>query len=279
MSADGFVRLPNWLIDSSDFDLHELALYVALLRLRDYRTNKATVGFAKLGETARLSRSTLKRTIPKLEARGIVKVERRASETRKVPNVYTVAVPREGEDARAFFEDRARTATTRLSTAPRFTENLPRATENLPRATENLGGRATENPYQEIASRINIQEPPSSYEVGLSGERQPPEDLFTFDAAAKATKKQLAYLSDLYLFATVGQTPTDRQRAEWASLTTDEASELIATYWGQIGNGRGLDWRIDKADLGPNGYAALSPAGRRWLANGACPGDAIGIAA
>ena len=70
--GEGFVRLPNWLIDEpGHLTNNEFLVYIVLLHRRNHRTGQCYPGFGEIAEKARLSRSTVKRVIPALERREI----------------------------------------------------------------------------------------------------------------------------------------------------------------------------------------------------------------
>lgn len=74
--TNGWVRLPNWLIDDANLSLYELAVYTVLLRFRDPKTGTCFTGMSTIADRARVSRKTVERVIPKLEAKGMIQVQR-----------------------------------------------------------------------------------------------------------------------------------------------------------------------------------------------------------
>ncbi|MDQ1130675.1 helix-turn-helix domain-containing protein [Microbacterium sp. SORGH_AS_0888] len=263
-STDGFVMLPNWLIDDSDLTLHELAIYIVLLRFRNPQTGKWTVGMTTIADRARVSRETVKRTIPKLEQRGFISVRRAKHEGRNEVNEYTVAVP-----SRTAPEDMwARTA--RGQRIPkrksRHSECLPADAETNSRHSE-TPGRHSQTPgvgtpsatKKTTLQKINTSDLTSALKSG-------PEDV-SFDLPDdSATEKQVTLLRDLAICIT-WHIPNDEMIARWRKLTKKQASEQIRQYLKNVG----MAGNWDGPDEGTPLFDELSQATKDWYFNGAVP--------
>ena len=70
--TDGFVKIPNWLIDDSDFSLYELAVYVVLLRFRDPKTGTCFPGMTTIADRARISRKSVERALKLMVPRRLL---------------------------------------------------------------------------------------------------------------------------------------------------------------------------------------------------------------
>ena len=264
--TDGFVRLPNWLIDDSDLSLHELAVYMVLLRFRNHTTGKCHPGMTTIADRARLSRRSVIRAIEGLERRKMIQVQRRSTITDNKPNVYTVAVA--AEEPKFIWTQSAR--------GQRIPKRLPSDSQSPGHEKEAVSSDSQslpsdlQSPAPVTASHPNKTHKNKNHGQALRREQElEPDDLFTFEVQEKATEKQITYLSDLYIFVTE-HIPEQRTRDTWAALTTNAASDLINTYWGQIDRGRGGNWepRVDETH---SAFKALSTLGRRWVARGYLP--------
>lgn len=268
MATDGFVRLPNWLIDDSDLTLHELAVYIVLLRFRDPKTGKCWPGMTTIADRARVSRETVKRVVPRLEARGMVKVTRERIDGRNLPNVYEVAVATEtpgfiwGRSARGRRIPRRRHSETPPSpkqAGGRHSETPPRHSETPGVGTPSASKKTQVKKIHEQAIRPTFEE---------SGRY---ED-FSFDTVQPISQKQLDYLNDLHVHLT--HRPVDNaSRERWKKLSHPEIEQLIARYWEQIPRGRGGNWE-GVSDDDP-AWQHLTQAGRDWYYNGALPEGAM----
>lgn len=265
-STDGFVRLPNWLIDDSDLSLHELAVYMVLLRFRDHKTGKCHPGMTTIADRARISKRAVIRAIEGLERREMIQVHRRSTITDNKPNVYTVAVAT--EEPKFVWSQSARgrripkrSPSDSLSPGqeeeaqPSDSQSLPSDSQSPNPVTPSHPNKIHKNKNHEQALRRTLQ--------------STPEDLFSFDEIPKATEKQLNYLNDLYIFITE-HIPQQRTRDKWEALDLREASDLIDAYWRQMDRGRGGMWNSN-VDETHSAFRALSPLGRRWIANGHLP--------
>lgn len=265
--TDGFVRLPNWIIDDSEMGLHELAVYIVLLRFRDPSTGKCFPGIATIADRARLSTRSVRRAIADLEGRGVIEVDRRSTITDNRPNIYHVAVASEAPEH--IWESTARGKRIPDRRAPRASESpgaevldTPRDSESLPRDSESLAGDS-ESPHPGTPSHPKkIHRRRSNKEIQEQALRSAlpsrPEE-FSFDDVVGVTEKQLDYLHDLHIHLT-SMIPNARSRAKWEALTLAEAQQLIGTYLRQIP-------RNDEyagPQHGDKAYDALTPTGQLW---------------
>ncbi|MGZ0710547.1 helix-turn-helix domain-containing protein (plasmid) [Coraliomargarita sp. W4R53] len=257
-ATDGFVRLPNWLLDDSSLTLHELMVYTVLLRFRDHKTGKCFPGMSTIADRARISRKSVERAISKLEARGMIRVQRRSTLTENKPNVYEVSTANETPDF--VWADTARgkripqrlkatdseSAGVRMTPSPTDSESLPTDSESVPPQTPSRPNKIQENKNQEQTLRSVL---PNAH-----------DSQFTFDVdQQKATSKQRALLHDLWIHVT-GDLPDARLKGGWANLTTSEAQDCISKYYASCG-------RYDEytgPDYGTAAYQALSQRGRMW---------------
>jgi len=193
--TDGFVRIPNWLYDDSDLSLHEFMVYSVLLRFRDHKTGEAYPGMTTIADRARVSRETVKRTIPKLEAKGMIRVKRVKTPTgRNEANRYEVAVANEtpefiwantkrGKRIPKRSPRHSETLAAEEVPGARHSETLPRHSQTPPLGTPSASNKNQKNKIQEQALTRTL---PSACE---SDER------FSFDGQEdRATEPQVAYL-------------------------------------------------------------------------------------
>jgi hypothetical protein len=281
-TTDGFVRVPNWLIDDSDLTLHELAVYLVLLRFRDPSTGKCFPGMSTIADRARISRKTVERAIPKLETRGMIRVERRSSLQENKPNIYTVALADETPKFIWEKSKRGRRIPARRPTdsesvgravefAPTDSQSLPTDSQSVPTDSESVDPQTPSRPKKIHTTRSTKKTHEQA--LRLTPQREP--EPFTFTEAEKITDKQLDYLNDLHIFLT--ERPIDdTTRARWKRLDSTEASDLIRNYWSQIGRGRGGMWESTVDETHPL-YSHLTQHGKRWVSNGAVP-DMAGAA-
>ena len=263
MTTDGFVRVPNWLIDDADLNAQELLVYMALLRFRDHKTGKCHPGMTTIADRARLSRRTVMRAIEGLEEKQMIRVERRSTVKENKPNTYYVALASETPEHIWTSSVRGRRIPKRHLTSdsespgteePSLTsdsESLPSDSESHPPVTRSHPNKNQENKNHEQAMRREQQSTPSTG--------------FTFGVEEKATEKQIAYLSDLYIFITE-RIPETRTRDGWANLDTTAASDLITSFWQQMPPRRGGKWE-SPVDQTHSAYRGLSTLGKRWVSN------------
>lgn len=281
--TDGFVRVPNWLIDDSDMTLHELVVYIVLLRFRDPKTGKCWPGITTIADRARVSRKTAIRAIKSLEERGVIRVKRRKDITENQSNVYEVSLAVEAPE---HIWDRSRRgqrvpkrplsddARTRLSVAakkrqpsasqapgpevlstPSASEALPSASQSLPPVPPRHSKKNQKNKNHEQALT-----PPSG------GSRFEGDFSFVEEKDYAATEPQVAYLSDLFTHLH-SKSPDDVQMQRWRKLTRTEATGQISGYLDALG--RPYDNLYP--DYGTPEYEALSEAGKAFADSGGMP--------
>lgn len=279
VTTDGFVRLPNWLVDDSDLSLYELAVYIVLLRFRDPKTGKCFPGMTTIADRARISRKSVERAIPGLEARGMIKVSRRSSLKENKPNVYTVALATEEPEFIWTKSARGR----RVPKHPRTTDS-----QSVGKGTdaESVGTEGESETTDAESVPTDSQSPPPQthsrpkkiHRKKIQQQALTPalssgsEDQFTFSPSEEqptATRPQLNYLSDLFIH--LHHKPADEmQVARWAKLTRTEATEQVRGYLDALG-------RPDEhlyPKYGTKEYGALSPAGKAFADTGGMP-DAV----
>lgn len=282
--TDGFVRIPNTLIDHANFTAYELLVYTVLLRYRNPKTGLCWPGLSTIADGARCSRQTVIRTLSALEARGIVKITHRDENQ---SNVYEVALF--DEKHQAWFavsakgsrrpqrtlspESRARmSAAARRNRSGSNSESLVREVEPTPSNSQSLPSDSESPPLvtpshpkktkknktneQDLRSDLAIQPAPVTFEIH--------ED--------SATERQVSLLSDLWLHSGGGAHALERMRAVWTALTTTEAADLIPKYYRNIGGRAGM---YAGPVEGTPDYMALTPTGKRWADTGMDPSTAF----
>lgn len=281
MATDGFVRLPNWLIDDSDLTAHELLVYTVLLRFRDPKTGKAFPGMTAIADRARISRRSVIRAIEQLEERGIIRVQRRSTLLVNQVNVYEVSVA--NETPKHIWETSARgqripkrQPSDSESVGPTFSPD-PSDSQSPPSDSGALPSDSQSPPPVTPSHPIKIQGSRSNKKIHEQAMRRTQESApeFSFDEVQKLTDKQFNYLNDLHIFLTERR-PDKRTTDKWADLDTAEASNLIRTYWKQTDRGRGGMWDSPVDENHPL-YAHLSEGGKEWISNGCLP-DIVGAA-
>lgn len=244
MAADRFSMVPHWLLDEMDLSPVELAVYLALLRFRDPKTGKCFPGFSAIADRASISAKSVQRTIPMLEARGMIRVKRRKSVKTNQSNVYTVALPVESAKfASAKGRDRKSASRDRKSVGVSFSEeDAPAPTDNLSLPTDNLStGVGTESPHKKTHVKKTHQEevtPNFASEVGrdLSTDWAiPSSEIFSDEVHQPlATEAQITYLTDLVLHLH-HEPPGDDMVSRWRRLTADNADRAIREYKKALG--------------------------------------------
>lgn len=261
--TDGFVRVPNSLIEHSDLTLHELVVYVVLLKYRNPVTGKCWPGLSVIADEARVSHKTATRTIKSLEDRGVITVTRaRGRGEKNRSNVYEVALYDEklqcwiGQSAKGTRQPKRHLSSTDSESLPVEVADASGDSQSLPRDSESVGV-GTPSPSNKIKeNKIN--------DLAMRSETS---STFTFaTGSTKPSALQLGYLHDLHIHLT-GSIPTDRTTSEWSTLTPEDASQRIATYLRQVG--RGLDY------IGPEpgtpAFNALTLTGQEWALKGGIP--------
>lgn len=259
-TTDGFVRLPNWLIDDSDLSAHELLVYTVLLRFRNPKTGKCFPGMTTIADMARISRDSVKRTIPKLEAKGMIKVTKQKDGTRNLPNVYDVALANETPEFIWASSMRGRRVPRRRRSEHPPLEEVPvgRCSEHPPRRSEHPGVGAGSASKKTKGTRSNEQAVTPTF--GESG-----HEWFSFDQTEddRATEQQVAYLKDLAIhlgYETGGGIPNDLQMQRWRKLTRAEADKQIRGYKKALGAPDSIYY----PDAGTPEYDALTTAGKEF---------------
>lgn len=283
--TDGFVRVPNWILDDSDLNLHELVVYTVLLRFRDRKTGKCRPGMTTIADRARISTRTARRAIEQLEARGIIQVERRSTIRDNVPNVYTVSIA--SETPERIWESTARGKRIPKRSQPEDSESLPPEDSESPGAEVGNEPEDSESPAKDSESQPEDSEslpprtpsPPNKIhtrsknkthgQAVTSAQEREPQQGFTFDVVEeRASPKQVALLKDLWIHAT-GFVFDEELVDKWERLTLDRARDVIQSMYGACG-------RYDEyvgPERGTPAYAALSPQGRRWADAKLIPAD------
>lgn len=272
-STEGFVRLPNWLIDDSDLSWNELAVYIVLLRFRDPKTGECFPGMTTIADRARISRKTVERVIPKLEARQMIRVKRRSTLTLNTPNVYTVALA--DETPKFIWEKSARGR--RVPKHPRKkkttdTESVGADAQEEPTDTESVPTDVESPPPQTQGRPKKIQEKKIHQQAVTPSFSESGSDLFSFDGSQEghATERQVAYLNDLAIhlgYETGGGIPNDVQIKRWQKLTRDEADKQIRGYLRALGRPD----EIYYPQAGDPEYQALSATGKRFAESAGDP--------
>ncbi|MGF6824004.1 DNA-binding transcriptional MocR family regulator [Microbacterium sp. ZKA21] len=269
--TDGFVRLPNWLIDDADLTLHELAVYIVLVRFRDPKTGTCFPGMTTIADRARISRKSVERAIPKLEARGMIRVRRRSTLTENKPNVYEVALANETPAEIWTTSKRGRrvpkrprptdweSVGTEVDPSPTDSQSVPTDSESVPPQTPSRPKKIQKKKIQQQAL-TQPQERPS--EAG---------DQFSFDGEEdRASEKQVAYLKDLAThlsYGSQGGTPDEAQIQRWHKLTRADATQQIRGYLKALGRPDDIYY----PDYGTPEYNALSPAGKDFADTAGMP--------
>lgn len=269
-STDGFVRLPNWLLDDSNLSLNELAVYIVLLRFRNPRTGECFPGMTTIADRARLSTKTVARVIPMLETRQMIRVKRRSTITVNTPNVYTVALP--DETPKFIWEKSARGKRIPKRTRPKDSESVGREGKGVPTDSESVGTDSESPPPQTPSRPKKIQEKKIHRQAVTPTFSESGSDLFSFDGTDEdhATERQVAYLKDLAIhlnFGGSGGTPNETQIKRWQMLTRDDADRQIRGYLKALGRPD----EILYPQAGDPEYQALSTAGKHFAESAGDP--------
>lgn len=277
-TTDGFVMIPNWLIDDVDLTLHELAVYMVLLRFRNPTSGQCWPGFTTIADRARVSRKSVQRTIPRLEAKGLIRVERRKDMTVNQTNVYHVAIPTEPPRDLLSVSTRGRRIPKRPT--PRDSESMGRAVTFAPTDSESTPKDSQSLPPDSQSPPPGTPSPSKKTKGTRSTNETQEEDLtpvpaepvresFTFiDEMDKptASHKQIAYLCDLFIHLQ-HQEPNDLVIARWRKLTPSEATNQIRGYLKAIGRPD----EIYYPEPGSPEYNALSAAGKEFADTAGMP--------
>lgn len=266
VTTDGFVRLPNWLIDDSDLTLHELAVYIVLLRFRHHKTGKCHPGMTTIADCARISKRSVIRAIEGLESRQMIQVDRRSTITDNKPNIYTVAVATESPEQVWLTSARGRRVPKR---APSDSESPGRDARPAPSDSESLASDKT-GPHPVTPSHPN-----KTYKNKNQGQAVTPasgSNHFTFESSGDdgATEQQVAYLKDLAIhlgYETGGGVPNDLQVQRWRKLNREEADTQIRGYLKALGKPD----EILYPQAGDPAFQALSTKGKHFAQSAGDP--------
>ena len=266
VTTDGFVRLPNWLIDDSDLTLHELAVYIVLLRFRHHKTGKCHPGMTTIADCARISKRSVIRAIEGLESRQMIQVDRRSTITDNKPNIYTVAVATESPEQVWLTSARGRRVPKR---APSDSESPGRDARPAPSDSESLASDKT-GPHPVTPSHPN-----KTYKNKNQGQAVTPasgSNQFAFESSGDdgATEQQVAYLKDLAIhlgYETGGGVPNDLQIQRWRKLTREEADTQIRGYLKALGKPD----EILYPQAGDPAFQALSTKGKHFAESAGDP--------
>ncbi|GGH44977.1 helix-turn-helix domain-containing protein [Microbacterium album] len=277
--TDGWIRLPNTVIEHSALNAHELLVYIVLLKHRNPTTGKCWPGLSTIADESRLSRRSVIRAISGLEEHSAIKVTRQRNVGEKNrPNVYEVAVLSESQgdwwhvsakgrrkpQRNLSPESRARLANA-ARTARSDSESLRRAVDSSGSASEALGSDS-ESPGVVTPRHPNKPNENKTNEETFRSALPSAHDSVTTFEPATSTDKQRAYLHDLHIHLT-GQIPNARSKDTWKTLTKLEAQDLIDRYLRQIPR---YD-RYEGPEYGTPAYNALTPVGREWADRGFIP--------
>ena len=289
MSRDPFVKLPHAVIDHADLDLHELMVYIVLLRFRDPKTGECFPGMSTIADTARMSVNTARKTINRLEVRGLIQVERVkavGSKTNK-SNKYTVGVlsenplkyaGRSAKGQRVPRRELSEESRARLSAAAYKRGNASEAVhtevETQGSASEVVGS----------ASEVVGVVPPrhtkknhmkKNHEKDLTPAFKESRSIENVSFAAldndPATEKQVMYLKDLVIHQGYESghqmIPDEEHLSRWRKMTRREAHDLIRAYLKSLGRPD----EIYYPEYGTPEYEALSPAGQDFAESAGMP--------
>ncbi|MDV7101653.1 helix-turn-helix domain-containing protein [Gordonia amicalis] len=252
MSDDGFVRLPNKLIDSGELTQSEYTVYIALLRHRDHRDGRCYPSYATIAREARVTRNTALAAIKSLENRRIIRVLREKHKS----NTYIVALADRFPDASDDSDEGGaatghpvqpldpRGPTTALPESNHCTTRSPMVgheVDPITRTTEVDPGNSTQ---EEALRSDDASDAPTGFE-------------FTTEPESPATEKQITHLADLYIHL-MGEAAPAALADGWRSLTAAEASAQIDSWLKSMP--RGSNYR--GPELGDAAYNRLSTRGQ-----------------
>ena len=256
-STDGFVMVPNWLIDDSDLTLHELAVYMVLLRFRDHKTGECFPSLSTIADRARVSRETVKRTIPQLEKKGMVKVSRKKQGTKNLPNLYRVAAPRAKAKTPSFAEAKE-TGGVSQTLPPVDNSAGGGVSQTLGRVSQTLGVGSDRASNKNQLTRSNEQDLTPVFSEATC------ED-FSFDLEKDpATDSQVNYIKDLATILSYqsgqGVIPDEGHLKRWRGLDREGATQLIKGYLKEVGRPEAEYY----PEPGSPEYESLSEAGKAF---------------
>lgn len=263
--TDGFVMIPNWLIDDSDLTLHELAVYMVLLRFRDHKTGECFPGLSTIAKRARISLRTVVRTIPELEKKGMIQVSRRKQGTKNLPNVYKVAVPK-GAPKRPSFSADAEGGSDTQALPPVDNSPWGSDSQSLGSDSQSLGVVPEGHSNKTHITRSNEQDLTHDFSEATS-------ESFSFDLNEDppASEAQVNYLKDLatILLYQAGHAGSidEGHLTRWRGLTKTGATQLIGRYLKELGRPE-EEWYPEP---GTPAYEQLSDAGKAFADTGGMP--------
>lgn len=258
-AGDGFVQIPNWLIEHSPLSAQELLVYIVLLKYRNHRTGVCHPGFSTIADEARLSRRTVMRVIEQLESLGLISVSRQPNKR----NEYSVALPSKSWPGHSVKGTRI----------PRRANPDASDSESPVSAATRAGGDSespgsdSESPLLVTRSHPNktkITRPMNQTERSPSVEHV--REGFSFVDVVTASEKQLTYLWDLSIMVN-GRMPSEDLMAKWARLPIGDAAERIRDYLREIHRHGGYDGPVH----GDPVYEELSDIGKEWADRGMVP--------
>jgi DNA-binding Lrp family transcriptional regulator len=257
--------VPNWAIEHSSLTKHELLVYIVLLKYCDRATMKCRPGFRTIGDEARVSRDTVKRTIKSLEVHGIIKVERRRVNGRNLANVYTVGRFEPGSpSAKGTRAPQRRVGawSTHVgagSAERRRSEHLELEPENKTQELDVVRRDASKQLDDEIEEEATISVGAASLLEGVNEhELSKTREQVSFDV--RASREQIDLLTDLCI-QSGEQLPTPDEIEAWQEMTATRASELINLYRQKMG--RGIDY-LGPFDEDDPGFTLLTDQGKKW---------------
>lgn len=234
--ASPFSIIPNWLIRDTSLSGNELLVYIALLN-RANQYGIAWPSVATLAKEARISESSVHRTLKQLEQRGLVSRKRRKTpDGSNQSNMYHVTLFRDPPLNAPWYHGDTRGVSRRQLRGVTVTEE--------------------EEPYEEEPYEADIRSV-------LEDERE--GDMFF---TPLSTQKQQETLSDLYIHAN-GQAPNETVRWQWSMMTIGDAQQAIQRFYSNVG-------RYDEyigPEQGDPAYEQLSDTGKKWADALMLPGD------
>lgn len=280
---DGKTIIPNWAIWDSDLDGQEMLVYLALLSRRNSKTGKCWPGIATIADDARCSRSTAKRTIRRLEERGLIRIEHRAKGAGgHDSNIYRVAL----------LPDRMPEATTSAkgtripkrqnhagSVLPDPRVGSPRPGGRVSQTHEQDEGNKTKGTNEGHRSSLTARHDPdhrTSSSPALHNSTpdrsdDDPEIEISQEPIAEsmdeplppsplpATPGQIAYLTDLRILGG-NDAPDPETLAGWARLSRAQASAEISAALAGIDRHESYSG----PEAGDPAYSLLSTTGQGW---------------
>lgn len=236
---DPFVMVPIWMLtEPGHLTRSELLVYLSLLAHRNHRTGQCYPGFGSIAKEARLSRRSVIDTIPALEAKGVIHVDR--AQNRR--NHYTVKLPHE-----AFPQGCSDSTSATIAPPTEPSEAfLDSATIAPPSATTALGSATTApqvvqplHPNKKKITRSSNQKnkPDGTLTASASSDDDADEPFVTaVHPEPLASNAQLGLMRDLFILW-FNQAPPEAQLDAWRSMTVATAEQWIKNTYSQIPRG------------------------------------------